>query len=143
MIEIHTISVQLSYAAHYDILQLDAESNFSHSRSIPSICAIPTTATTLPLPPCLRSIIAMCTSLLVIMTLYTGGKLRWSYNATCCALSLVFIDSTNCFGSILPLSSCPNTTRSSSGGNMFDICDGLDMIPVNEVDTALFISVIV
>jgi hypothetical protein len=63
---------------------------------------------------------------------------------SCCALSLVFIDSTNCFGSILPHSSCPNITRSSGdGGNRLDSCDGLVMIiPVNEVDTALFISII-
>lgn len=80
MIEVHTISVLIVNTQRiimYSNQLLDDVSNISHSRSIPSICAIPTTATILPFPQCLQSIIAMCTSLFVIMTLYTGGKLRW------------------------------------------------------------------
>ena len=74
-IEVHTISVPIVNTQRiimYSNQLLDDVSNFSHSRSIPSICAIPTTATTLPFPQCLRSIIAMCTSLFVIMTLKNG-----------------------------------------------------------------------
>ena len=80
------------------------------------LCHTPTNATTLTFATMsLRSIIAMCTSLLAIMTLYTKGKsVGGTMQSVVHYLSFFYGFHKYCFGSILPLlSSCPKYNSKS------------------------------